>query len=211
MFLTPNIKSPFKEFNGLFLAGAVGIGPTTRVLETLVIPLHHAPMLTNYIKNCGLIKRGCQRKADSLEFNYREELLRLRLNFQKLLRDTLDDLFRNSPIPELGEKKLGNEGVLLELVIAADQVVYERQLVLGKRRYSFRQFVQCALLASCYDGVVNAGQRAEYLLPFETMFRSQPVVIARQRRDHAFQNLNKSSFRIFAHGKCLLLDWKRAL
>ncbi len=25
------------------IAGAVGIGPTTKVLETLVIPFHHAP------------------------------------------------------------------------------------------------------------------------------------------------------------------------
>lgn len=31
-----------------FLAGAVGIEPTTGVLETHVIPFHHAPMGRNY-------------------------------------------------------------------------------------------------------------------------------------------------------------------
>ena len=27
------------------MAGAVGIGPTIKVLETLVIPFHHAPLM----------------------------------------------------------------------------------------------------------------------------------------------------------------------
>ncbi len=34
-------RLPKGEF---YLAGAVGIGPTTKVLETFVIPLHHTPI-----------------------------------------------------------------------------------------------------------------------------------------------------------------------
>ena len=33
-------------FNQLFLAGAEGFEPSTKVLETHVLPLHHAPMLS---------------------------------------------------------------------------------------------------------------------------------------------------------------------
>jgi hypothetical protein len=39
-------NSPLKAEN--FLAGAAGIEPATRVLETLVIPLHQAPILFNF-------------------------------------------------------------------------------------------------------------------------------------------------------------------
>ncbi len=83
----------------LCLAGAVGIEPTIKVLETSVIPLHHAPIINNLTQKSVFVNPAARERLGQSKF------LQFRLIKQEIFQNAqpVMDAGPNSNLRGLGK------------------------------------------------------------------------------------------------------------